>query len=167
MSINTNFHTPRITVKHPMTQEELCTVRGITPDDIAFIVCEHAEEVEKVMKTLEDSPAIGEAVAAGETSTAVEALTPSLLNSLIQSVPSLAAKIIAVAADEPSMWGHVQKNFVLPIQFNVLTEIAKLTFIDKNGFKEFLGNVMALLGNVKAPKQGRLELDTSPNGSPG
>lgn len=167
MSINTDFHTPRVTVKHPTTGEELCTVRGITPDDIAFIVCEHAEEVEKVMKTIEDSPAIGEALAGGEATTAAEALSPSMFNSLIQSVPSLAAKVIAVAADEPSMWGHVQKNFVLPIQFNVLTEVAKLTFIDKNGFKEFLGNVMALLGNAKGPTQGRLALDANQNGSAG
>jgi hypothetical protein len=144
MSINTDFYVPKAKVSHD--GKEACEVRGLTPEDIAQIVNEHADDVGKVMSALEKDS--GAALGEGGVADALEALSPAAFNNMLMSVPALAAKIIAIAADEPSMWGHVQKNFVMPLQFNILVEIARLTFIDKNGFKEFLGNAMALVAST-------------------
>jgi hypothetical protein len=62
--------------------------------------------------------------------------------------PDVIAKVIAAAADEPELWADYKKLSV-PLQMQALTDIARLTFIDRAGFETFVGNVMALAQAVR------------------
>ena len=69
----------------------------------------------------------------------------------MRTAPDLIAKLIAVACDDFAQWELVRSRFVLPLQLEILTEVARLTFVDEAGFRTFVGNVMGLVANFKAP----------------
>lgn len=146
MAINKEFFAPREAVKY--NGIEVCDVRGITPDDLARIMVENAADVEQVFTMLERDDTLKD-IAKDDPEAVMGAMKThgkSFFNMLITKVPELIAKIIAVAADDPEGYDHIRKNFVLPVQLEAITTVAKLTFVDSNGFKAFLGNVLALAG---------------------
>lgn len=155
MALNTNFYQQRTEVRH--NGEVACTVRGITPNDLAQVMVENASDLESVMQFFErDSmlsridPTDDDALA-----TALRDNTSKMFGKLVALVPNLLAKIIAIASDEAGKWEIVRDKFVLPLQLNALTEIARLTFVDADGFKAFVGNVVALAENAPGKGNGQ------------
>lgn len=67
---------------------------------------------------------------------------------LLVQVPELIAHVIAYAAHEPDQWTKV-RELPAPTQVDCLNKIAKLTFNDEAGFREFVGNVVAALRSAK------------------
>ena len=56
--------------------------------------------------------------------------------------------VIAYSAHEPEQWSKVM-HLPAPVQVDCLTKLAKLTFNDEAGFREFVGNVVAALRSAK------------------
>jgi hypothetical protein len=165
MAINKDFFAPRETIM--FNGHTVCDVRGITPDDLARIMMENAADVEHVFEILErDDTLKGISKDDPESvSGALKTHGKALFGTLVTKVPELVAKIIAVAADDAASWEHVKKNFVLPLQLETLTTVAKLTFVDSNGFRAFVGNVLALLGQGSPGSAEKLEHHNDGDGS--
>jgi hypothetical protein len=167
MALNKEFFAPKTEIKHG--DVVLCDVRGLTADDIARIVTESAADVETMLTLFEQNDTL-KGISQDDPESVALALQSNgknLFTALITKVPELVARVIAIAADDPEDWKHVQKNFPLPAQLNALTEAARLTFVDGNGFKAFVGNVMALLGNANVGQRALIGRDESLSDSPG
>lgn len=149
MSINTDFYTERS--KITWGDQVVCEVRGLTPNDLAQAMAENAGDMETLIRMIEgnkdftavdnDDPVAIQMV--------IDKNKQQLFTSVISTVPNLVAKLIALACDSPDQWQLVKEKYVLPLQFDIVREIAVLTFVDGEGFNKFLGNVMALAGNVQ------------------
>jgi hypothetical protein len=150
MSLNTNFYIQ----KKPIVWQgqDVCEVRGITPNDLAQAMTENAADMEAVVLLLEKDKDLANTGDMGPDAiqAMIESNTKRLFTSVLTSAPNLVAKLIAIACDSPDQWEFVKANYVLPLQFEIIREVAMLTFVDGEGFKAFLGNVMALAGNVGA-----------------
>jgi hypothetical protein len=116
---------------------------------------ENSAEVEELMESFQREKTLSGLDKSQVKSLDIEAESQKIFQKIITMVPGLAAKIIAVASDAPEDADFIRANFVLPLQFEALAAIAQLTFIDSNGFKRFLGNVLALIesGNVNGQRQ--------------
>jgi hypothetical protein len=112
------------------------SVRGISMLDVNKLIREHGPEIQVFFAKYAGADN-------GSPSTAVAEVGLSLLD----SAPSLAAKIIAHAADDPDQAEKVQK-FPLGIQMDALEKIAKLTFEAGGGAKKFGEAVVRLLQNT-------------------
>jgi hypothetical protein len=166
MGINKEFFAPTEAVL--WNGVEACTLRGITPDDLARVMVENAAEVEELFTLMERDDTL-KGISMDDPQAAMKAMQANgaqFFALLVNKVPVLVAKIIAVAADDPGEWEHVRKNFVLPLQFECLQIAAKLTFVDSNGFKTFLGNVLALVGKASGDQRAKtIEHQTDSPGS--
>lgn len=167
MAINKDFFVARTPVE--WNGKVVCDVRGLTPNDITQAMVENASDMEVLMETFEKDSILGKVDVRNdaELSAALADNTTRMFTTLMSSVPDLAAKLIALASDDADSWKFVRDNFVMPLQFNILTEVAKLTFVDTNGFKAFLGNVMALIGNVTGQRAMTTETSPSTTGTAG
>lgn len=161
MSINKKFFTPRREIQWDGIV--VCDVKGVTPNDIARTLAENAADLETLMeawKTDDAMRVLALTPEAEDVSKFIADNSTTIFTKMIGLVPNLCAKIIAIAAGDADEWEHVRDEYTLPLQFDILTTIAELTFINQDGFKKFLGNVMALAGSVngKSPR-----LTTTPN----
>jgi hypothetical protein len=148
MGFNKDFNVPRTTVQ--WDDQDVCTVRGITPRDIAKVVAENGGDVELLLQTWEKDESL-RSIDAGDSeavTAAIQANSGKLFNTILSSVPDLVAKLIAEAAEEPDHWLVVRDQYVLPLQLDILKEVARLTFVNPDKFQEFLGNVLGLVGSV-------------------
>ena len=146
MSINTAFVLERKDIA--WQDQPVCSVRGLTPHDIIKIIAENPADADKVLSSLAEK-ASGIASSGNVSADAVaDALQSDMASfgQIVMKVPDLISKVIAVACDSPDDWQHVRANFVIPLQFEIVQEVARLTFIDPPAFRRFLGNVMALVG---------------------
>lgn len=146
MSINTAFVLERKDIT--WLEQPVCTVRGLTPHDIIKIIAENPVDADTVLSSLAEKA--GDIANSGNVSAdaVADALQSDMASfgQIVMKVPDLIAKVIAVACDSPEDWQHVRANLVIPLQFEIVQEIARLTFIDPPAFRRFLGNVMALIG---------------------
>jgi hypothetical protein len=144
VALNKNFFVPTYELRHG--DQIVGTLRGITPDDIARVMSENAADVESLMASLEKDKILAR-VDPNKDEDLRQALADNsakLFQMTISLVPDLVAKIIAVAMDEPGESQFIRKSFNVALQLEAIVQIAKLTFVDQNGFKAFLGNVMGL-----------------------
>jgi hypothetical protein len=149
MSINTSFVLERKEIT--WQDQSVCVVRGLTPHDIIKVIAENPVDADTVLSSLaEKAGAVAEtgAVTADAVADALQSDMASF-GQIVMKVPDLIAKVVAVACDSPESWQHVRDNFVIPLQFEIVQEIARMTFVDPPAFRRFLGNVMALVGQSK------------------
>ena len=149
MKINVDFQVERKKVE--WNGQFAAEVRGLTPNDIMRVIAENPAEADAVFDTLEGGvrSKLGEGPTSDDVADAVQGGVAGSFGSIVAKAPDLVAKLIAIAADSPDDWQAVRDKFVLPLQFDILTEVARLTFIDPPGFRRFMGNVMALVGALK------------------
>ena len=147
MSLNLDFQVERKKVE--WNGQFVAEVRGLTPHDIMRVIAENPAEADEILESLQ-SKTRGHMADAGLSDEGVaDALMGDAKDSfgkLVAKCPDFVAKVIAVACDSPDQWEIVRDRFVLPLQFDLLQEIARLTFVDPPGFRRFVGNVMALIG---------------------
>jgi len=68
----------------------------------------------------------------------------SLASVLAQTVPDLAAAVIALASDEPDAV-DVVRSLPLPVQLDALIAVGKLTFTDEGAVPKFLAGLGGML----------------------
>ena len=141
--------------------EVVASVRGLTPADVTGILVSVgedlaglfslAEEVDGMKLELADAPALAD-----------QLLTqwPKIVAAVGEHMPNVLSQLIARAADAPDEWEMVRDNYSFVLQFEILAEIAKLTFNEPEAFRRFVGNVLLLVdlagtltsGSKKRPK---------------
>lgn len=104
---------PSVPVKTPGGE---FSVRGLSLNDITYVLQRHAVEVAQVISAVEAN----QGAASNE-------LVSELAVTMIQSAPSLAADIIAVAAGEPDQVATV-RALPFPVQLDAIEKIGNQTF---------------------------------------
>lgn len=135
--------------------EEAAQVRGLSSNDIAVILEREGTDLRAVLDALDEADLSG--VDVGNTDQVAGALArvgPGLVVELARRLPRFLATVIAVAADADDETieedvQHISTDWPVPLQFLALTEIASLTFSGPEGFRAFVGNVLALGGLTK------------------
>lgn len=152
MALNRNFFVPTFTLT--WAGQEVGTLRGITPDDIARIMSENAADVESLLESFERDKILGN-VDVSKDEQLQQALadnTQRMFAKVLSLVPQLVAKVIACAMEAPDDAEFIRTKFNAALQMEAIAQIAKLTFVDQNGFKAFMGNVLGLVGNAGVGK---------------
>ena len=142
-----DYTIPRTDIKAGKT---VLSVRGLSLDDISFLVSVHKEDVDAIVETFR-SKVVGKTddVSPDTIDAAVRENGDELITAFLQQFPLVAANVISLACDEPEAWKNAQR-LPLPVQVEALLSIAKLTFEDAEGFKKFVGNVIAVLRSASA-----------------
>jgi len=154
MSINLDFQIERKDIT--WNGVVACTVRGLTPHDILGIIAENPLQADQLFDKIEGGlkDQVAEDTPEDEIANVLQKQAADSLRDVLTTMPDMVAKVIAVACDSPDQWQHVRKNFVLPLQFDTVCEIARLTFVDPPGFRRFVGNVMSLVGTFRGDQRG-------------
>lgn len=135
--------------------EEVATVRGLSPADVAAIVSEHGRDIFMAFNSADAFDFIKDAKnpdGSVDTEAVADRLLaegPALVAKMMDVAPAMLAGIIAAAADEPEAADSVI-NWPMPLQFDALVKIAEETFAGPEGFRLFVGNVQALVASVAA-----------------
>lgn len=132
---------------------DVCTVRAIGPQDVLDVLATAGEDLAGVFAAMDEFDAINVNQASKE-QLADQLLTrvPDAMKALKKHLPDVLARIIVVASDDDTdgAWEFVRDNFDAALQFYCLAEIARLTFVSPEGFRTFVGNVIALMETGRA-----------------
>lgn len=135
--------------------EVAAEVRAISPHDLAVVLVRAGAELDGLFKAWDSmqkpevNPRNGAPFSAEEAADYLMQQAPQFIGQLAQHLPKMLADIIAVAADSPEDAQYIQENFPAPLQFDCLVAIAEETFVDPEGFKLFVGKVLALVQVAK------------------
>lgn len=141
--------------------EVVATVRGLSPADVTSILVSVGEDLAGLFNLAEDLD--GMKLDVDNAEALADQLTqqwPKIVTSIGVHLPNLLAQLIARAADDADAWEMVRDHYSFVLQFDILAEIAKLTFNEPEGFRRFVGNVLLLVdlagtltsGSKKRPK---------------
>ena len=138
------------TVKVEWQGEVAAEVRGLSPADLAGILTAVGEELSGAFDLAEDIDRMklrgdNSPVDAGMLADKLMSDWPSIVQAVGVHMPNVLSKIIAHAGGEPDSWEMVRDTYGFALQFEILVEIAKLTFNSPEAFKRFVGNVLALV----------------------
>lgn len=150
MTVNIDFQVERKEVS--WNGQQAAVVRGLTPHDILKIIAENPADADAVLGVFENDAKAAlsdDEQDADQVADVLQVTAKQSLGQIVGKAPDLLAKVIAAACDSPDQWQFIRDKFVLPLQFDLLQEVARLTFIDPPGFRRFVGNVMALIGALK------------------
>ncbi len=126
-----DFEPERHTVAH--RGKPLMEVRGLSIEDVSVLIRQHLPDLEKLYDLAQTMP--GNAVA--------RLADDGFLLKLVTDAPNLAAHVISLAADEPTM-ADKAKRLPIATQVLALQATARLTFEDIGGPK----GLIALLESV-------------------
>src|SRR5690625_813406 len=127
--------------------EEAAKVRWLTPNDVAQLLADRGQGIQALLEAndafslagidLDNKEAIADRIMESG---------PKLVVHLASTMPDLIARLIAVAAeeDDDETVEYIRDNWSLPLQFEALRHIAVQTFAGPEGFRMFVGNVLAL-----------------------
>lgn len=128
--------------------EEAAKVRGLSPADIGTIIAVHGEDIFEAFLSLDefDSLRVG---SVEDVADKLMADGPKIIGKMSTAMPRLIAFVIACAADAKDDVESIEP-WPLPLQFDCLVQIARLTFVGPEGFRVFVGNVQALVASIGA-----------------
>jgi hypothetical protein len=124
----------RITLPGPKVEGEkpFFEVRGITLDDMTFLVNQHLEPITRALKLYQESRE--DILKTGNLS--------GFIMTLARDFPTLAAEVISAAADSlDDATREVAKQLPLATQIHALSEITRLTLEDAGGLKNLLAEM--------------------------
>lgn len=135
--------------------EIVAQVHALDPKDVADILVEMGQDVAGVFSALDEVDDLRTAMARaqGNPEDAADQIMqalPQVLVAFRKHLPNVLAKIVATAAGEPEEWEYVRDNYDVMLQFLILGEIARVTFVSVDGFRMFAGNVVALVETVSS-----------------
>ncbi|MFC3724405.1 phage pre-tape measure protein [Neoaquamicrobium sediminum] len=110
-------------------------VRGLSLPDITFLVSRHGD----TMRTLFDRYSGDETIAISDLA--------SVGTSILETAPTLAAEIVAVAADEPDEMETIMR-LPFPVQVDALEKVGKLTFDTAGGPKKVVETVIRVFRGI-------------------
>jgi hypothetical protein len=126
--------------------EVVASVRAISPADLTDLLITVGEDLAAVFNVVEEIDQLKlDTKKADKLADQLLQQWPKIVTAVGTHLPNVLAQIIARTADEPEMWEEVRDNYSFALQFEILVEVAKLTFNDPEGFRRFVGNVLALV----------------------
>lgn len=115
-------------------------LRGISFDKLArLMVAGNRADIEAVIEEL--------SVAMNAADKKDEGALLDTLKGLLVKLPALAAKMIAICANEPDEWQKVE-DLSMATQLDALLAIGRLTFNSEDAIKNFVSGVMTLTDSI-------------------
>lgn len=127
------------------------TLRGISFNDVTFLVSRHLEVVKTIFEGLpkpKEGQSVEEFLAESEiTSPGGEVFAATLA----QTAPALIADLIACVCGDPNSEDdrRFAGNLPIGLQVEIVTEAIHLTFSETGGAKKFMETVAKVIPNVK------------------
>lgn len=145
-----NFETLAQQETFTFNGKEIGTIRALVPQDLTVVLVKAGEQVKKLFEVGE-SMDVGSLDLKDREVLADQLLErgPKFLMGLATAMPELLADVIAVAANAPEDRDAIMGGMPLPIQLAYMTRLCELTFADAEGFRLFVGNVLALVNTAK------------------
>ena len=113
-------------------------VRGLSLDDVSLLIRSHLADLQRLYDMLNG----------GDVADAFKLLiTDGFILKLLTDFPELAARMIAVAADEPGATANARR-LPLPLQIMAIQAIMRLTFEDVGGPKAFVALIGSMIGKL-------------------
>ena len=141
----------------PYNDSEI-TLHGLSANAIAGLILSQLSNIEEIFN-------IVEAAGVKKTEDLANVNIAEVGQRLLVQLPDFIAHVIAYSAHEPEQWSKVM-HLPAPVQVECLTKLAKLTFNDEAGFREFVGNVVAALRSAKGVVPQTLNRNLAVNASP-
>lgn len=107
------------------------TVRGLSLDDLAYLVQRHSAKLQELFNTFAASSEL-------TTEDVVQFALP-----MIQAAPEIAAELIACASGDPED-ASIAGQLPFPVQIDALEKVARLTFETGGGPKKLVETVIRL-----------------------
>lgn len=133
-------------------------LHGLSANAIAGLILSQLSNIEEIFN-------IVEAAGVKKTEDLANVNIAEVGQRLLVQLPDFIAHVIAYAAHEPEQWSKVI-HLPAPVQVECLTKLAKLTFNDEAGFREFVGNVVAALRSAKGVVPQTLNRNLGASASP-
>lgn len=141
--------------------EVVASVRGLTPADVTAILVSVGEDLAGLFNLAEEVD--GMKLELGNAEALADQLMsqwPKFVTAIGSHLPNVLAQLIANAADDADAWEMVRDHYSFVLQFEILAEVAKLTFNEPEAFRRFVGNALLLVdlggtltsGSKKRPK---------------
>ena len=124
--------------------EVVATVYPLSGDVIKQVMLIIGQDVTDLLGSLEEMKFSMQTETDEEIADKVLSSLPGLLQKVSSVVPQILAAIIAAAADDIDGIDVID-TWPLPLQVEGVATVARLTFVDDTSFKNFVGNVLALL----------------------
>lgn len=126
--------------------KDVGTIRALVPQDLAVVLAKAGGRIKDLFNSV-DAIDIGSLNIKDADTLATQLMerAPKFLVHLASALPEMLADIIAVAADAPDDRDSIMAGMPLPMQLAYTTRLAELTFGDAEGFRLFVGNVLALV----------------------
>ncbi len=132
--------------------EVAAEVRALAPTDVAQVLVAMSQDIGAVFNALDSIDGMDLRQAAANPEGLAEVIMtrlPIAMAAFQRHLPDVMAQLVATASDNPEEWEFVRDNFDVALQFNILAEVCRITFVSVDGFKAFMGNVLALAGVVE------------------
>ena len=113
-------------------------VRGLSFHDISDLMTGNQDDLVELVTMYVQTAEQGEDPMAGGTAGV------AFLQKVVHELPSLVAKVVAIAADEPDSYAVVEK-MPFPAQLEAILAVGQMTFEDEDGLKKFGENILTLL----------------------
>jgi hypothetical protein len=133
----------KITLPGPKVDGEkpFFEVRGITLDDMTFLVNQHLEPITRALKLYQESRE--DILKTGNLS--------GFVMTLARDFPALAAEVISAASDSlDEATRAVAAKLPLSVQISALSEIVRLSLEDAGGLKNLLAEMQARIKDAAA-----------------
>lgn len=118
----------------------LVEVRGLGTEDVMILIAGHLGELQGLYAMLE--PGTRKLLPKAED-------IERIIFDVITNAPGTAAKMIALASDEPNN-DEAAKRLPMPLQMKILIEVVRLTFEDVGGPLAFAGMLDQALSTIPA-----------------
>lgn len=121
--------------------ESSFTVRALCADDVTRALYDAQSEVEQAVdlyKEVVNNPSD-------------DAQMNQFTASLLRTAPTLVARVIAYAADEPDQSAIVAR-LPLPVQTEAFYAVIELTLVEPDSLKKFVGNITSIISKVNPTK---------------
>lgn len=127
--------------------EEIAQVKALGSDDLGVIMSKVSDAVAEIFSVVEEGEFALKGKSSDEVADAIMGHAPALLQRFANNLPELLAEVVIVASGEedPEAWRIVKEEWSLPMQIEGVKCVLRATFVDDKTFRDFLGNVQALL----------------------
>ena len=117
------------------------TLYGLSANSVAGLILSQLGSIEQVFNLVEEA-------GVKNPSDLANVDIAEVGQRLLVHMPEFIARVIAYAAHEPDQWDKV-RHLPAPTQLECLKKIGALTFNDEAGFRDFVGNVGAVLRSAR------------------
>ena len=151
MGINREFLTSKEAVY--WNSIEVGSIRVLSAQDIALLMVKGGDLIAglfldfdkaDLQKFITDDP--------DKLADMITEIAPRLLGGVALKAPDLVAMIIAIASDSEEIeqdMVHIMANWPIALQLDYLSRLARMSFVDPEGFRVFVGNALALVSSIE------------------